>query len=671
MSRSESDKQNLFSEFPPVSREEWEQQIREDLDGADYKKKLRWNTREGIEVLPFYRREDLEGAPVPGPGISRSGTGNNWDIIHPVFAGDPVEAGNRIGHAAAKGADGTWLTVKIRNSDGALGGDISGTSIQGQDDFNSLCSASNPGQTSLHFDSGPATPALLAMFLNYLQEYGSGSATNTHSFLYDPFSHALQHGRFPKPFNEITSDCSSMIAFCDRYLPGTRTLGVDGRLYHKAGGSIVQEVGASLAEASEYLAALTGAGHQPGDIARNIHFVIAFGSNYFLEIAKARALRILWKQLLESYGNETQIPAFIHGQTSGWNKTMYEPYTNLLRTSTEGMSAALAGCDAVTVYPYDATFRRPDEFSSRIARNSQIIFKEEGYLHKVADPAAGSYYIEMLTDKIAEKSWEIFCEIEQQGGILKSIRNGIIQMMINESREEKDQAIALRKRSFVGTNRYPNPEETIKDEIGEGYTASSLQSSGETPEIDAESLIESLAGALKHGVLLGDLVPNLIDSGKHEYTVLRRYRGARPYEEMRLSTEHHAYTPMVMTLPVGNRSKRKARSTFAANFFGSAGYRIMDPIGFDSAGEAVEKVFETNPDIAVICSSDDEYPDLVPYICKKLKEKNDSIPILVLAGYPGDEAESYRDAGIDEFIYSGCDVLELLKKFQSQLGIEQ
>jgi methylmalonyl-CoA mutase len=425
-----------------------------------------------------------------------------------------------------------------------------------------------------------------------------------------------------------------------------------------------------MASASEYLALLTDANLSQNEAADTLNFNFSVGSNYFLEIAKFRAARLLWKNLIEAYGGDAdQQKAYIHGETSRWNKTLYDPYTNMLRTSTEGMSAAIAGCDSLTVLPFDEHFRQPDNFSQRIARNQQLILREESYLDKVEDPAAGSYYIEQLTNQIAEKAWNSFQEIENEGGLFDAIENGTVQSAIQQSQQQRNQAIAKRGRTFVGTNQYTNPHDKMRNEMSETEHTAVLHKSEEIEiNSDAENIVEYLSKAFLQQANIADVIGKLFDYGRQQYRTVTPYRGAHAFEELRLATEKHESTPKVLNLPLGNKSWRKGRATFSANFFGCAGYDIEDPIGFADVDEAMNAVKDQQPDIAVICSSDEEYKELVPAIADAVSSLENP-PILVLAGYPKEDIEAFKEAGVEEFIYSKCDVLETLQRFQNKLGI--
>lgn len=670
MSEPKTTKQSLFEEFPPVSRAEWEKIIKRDLKGDDYKEKLRWKTGEGVAPMAFYRRDDMEQvnrrAPIPKKYADKNP--NSWEIREPIFASNIELANEKAQHALERGAEALQFHLYIRRTEGMLGGDLQGLPIQKQQDFSDLLQDISLEDTPLHFDAGLTSPTLLAMLWNETQDQNIDPKKAWATFSYDPFGYVLQNGQYPKDKGTLKRDIRQLAKFTTTSLPGVRPLGIDARVYHDTGGTIVQELGYAMAAASEYLSTLTEGGFEVDDVIDALHFSFSVGSNYFLEIAKFRAARLLWKNLVEAYGGNPKNGMYLHGETSRWNKTLYDPYSNMLRTSTEGMSAAIAGCDSMTILPFDEHFRRPDEFAQRIARNQQIIFSEEAYLDKVEDPAAGSYYIEKLTDNIGQAAWELFQDIETEGGLLKAIEHGTVQSAIQESQQKRNQAIASRGRIFVGTNQYSNANDEMADQVNTKFKTVSLDESEDDFDLEIENLPADLAKAFADGATIGDLIPHLIDFGKHQFRTVTPYRGPQTFEELRLATEHHDTTPKVLTLPMGNRKWRKGRSTFTANFFGCAGYDIKDPIGFEDVDTAVDAVKEQQPDVAVICSSDKEYKELVPAICEQLNSLGNR-PIVVLAGYPKKDIKTYKEAGVDEFIYAKCNVLETLRRFQQKLNI--
>jgi len=296
------------------------------------------------------------------------------------------------------------------------------------------------------------------------------------------------------------------------------------------------------------------------------------------------------------------------------------------------MSASLGGADTITVTPYDEAFEKPTDFAERIARNTQIILKEEAHFDRVVDPAGGAYYIEELTQSIAEYAWSLFQEIENEGGYIETFKKGIIQEKINEVVNKRNMNLAIRKEILVGVNLYPNAQESLEEGIDESTILSvSLKKS------------DAMAEPLKP------------------------YSGAEELEKLRCKTDRmKGQRPKVFMLTIGDTKMRRARAQFSAGFFASAGFEILDNIGFQSVDEAVQAVREKRPDIEVICSSDQEYAELAPAIYDRLKDTS----IIVVAGYPKDSIEMLRKKGIQHFIHIKSNLTESLKDFQKLLGIE-
>jgi methylmalonyl-CoA mutase len=382
---------------------------------------------------------------------------------------------------------------------------------------------------------------------------------------------------------------------------------------------------------SEYLAQLTQRGIKSPVAASKIRFSFGTGSNYFQEIAKLRAARLIWSVVTNGFdpGQSENIKMDIHCVTSEWNKTVYDPYVNMLRTQTEAMSAILGGTDSLTLEPFDIVFRHPDEFSERIARNQQLILKEEASFDKVADPAAGSYYIENLTTLIAENAWKLFLEVEDKGGFLACLKSGYIQDRLSESGTKRRNDTSKRKTILLGTNQYPNTQEKISD----------------TVDINRIFVKKSLAG-------------------NPEVSPITLFRGSQQYDKLRIAVDRAGKRPAVFLLQIGNTAMRKARAQFSANFFGCAGYQIIDNPGFDTIDEAVKQALQAKAEIVVICSSDDEYSLLAPEIHNRLKDK----AIIVVAGNPA-SIDELKSKGLENFIHVRSNVIEILKDFNKRLGI--
>ena len=642
----------LFSDFPPISKSEWEQKISEDLNIDDYKKKLYWNTFEGFEAPPFAHSEDLK-ALNPGEILSTSFS-PGWKICQHIGETDPESANKSIKEAFENGSNAVSIKCRATPDTGLLGGDFTGTQIQNRDNFDSLLTGISLNNRGLFFDSGMTTPALLAMLGQ------SDHQPESAFFTFDPFTYTATHGRLPVPEPEIKE---LVQALCNS--SHHKTLCTDALFYRNSGATIVQETGLALAIASEFIASVPESDRQKA--ADSLFVRVSSGSLYFPEIAKFRAIRLLWKTLLKGYGLNSSLELHIHAETTRQNKTITDSYNNMLRITTEAMAASTGGVNSLIVHPYDEHFNAPGDFSKRISRNIQHILNEESHFSKVSDPAAGSYYIEKLTDTIAKEGWSYFQFIEKQGGVIKALQGNFIQESIETSKQEKLQAYTQQKKVLVGTSQYANPEEELPESTLPANFTDSMQINDDEFTVEKENLISSLQKAFKDGAHVGDVISSFLNPQKVLYPSLSEFRAGSMFDSIRLNTEKYSdkngRKPLAAVVPVGDKKWRQARANFAKNFLASAGFNVAASFGFDSFDEAKNEI-EKGADMYVLCSSDKEYIELAEPFCN---EFGDSSALMILAGNPGNNEARYRGAGIDYFIHRDSDMPGTLQKIQEQL----
>lgn len=445
-----------FNEFPSVSTEEWEAIIESDLKGKDYTDVLRWNPGEGISPLPFYRKEDLNKLLHVPETIKEKG---DWKIIELIESKDPKSANEEALQALANGAMGLLISPDKNY-------------LNSQEDLNVLLNDIHLEYITLHFANSVSTPEVAKWLKTWCDNNDLQTDELLITFNADPFSTAIRSGKL------IDKDALTdhLHAFGDAF----HTCTIDNTVFGESGATIVQQLAFALAAGNEFIGADKA-------LAERMNVCFSTGSHYFLEIAKYRAFRIMWKQIEEEYGFSEQAPHLM-ATTALWNKSQSDAHNNMLRTTTEAMSAALGGCDALSLQRYDRHFESDSDFSSRIARNSQLILQEEAYLDKVADPGAGSYYVEKLTDELAEKSWTLFQEIEAQGGFHEALKNGFIQEQVKQARNEKVSAYRNRQKVLVGINKY-QPESAETASADPGWPPSPLALSGNGSYTDIESLM--------------------------------------------------------------------------------------------------------------------------------------------------------------------------------------
>ncbi len=445
----------LFSDFPGVSRQEWEKKIREDLKGADYEKELIWHTREGFDVKPYYFSEDirhmrhLESFPGEFPYVRTGKTHrNSWEIRQDIQVSKPEKANKIILDLLKKGVTSPGL--KLNSS-----------VIDSGENFSRLLRDIPLDSITLNLLAGKDAPKFTEYLIGEVNRRKFGANTIKGSFDYDPLGNLTVFGSFYQDLNNDFNKLKSLVQRASETLPLYKVLEVNGLNFSNAGATIVQEIAFALAMGNEYLAQLTEKGLEAGDIAKRMQFVFGIGSDYFLEIAKLRAARLLWSKIVEAYkpSDSGSSAMFVHSVTTGWNKTLYDPYVNMLRSTTESMSASIGGADSIEVTPFDSAYAEESDFSLRNARNTQIILKEEAYFDKVIDPAAGSYYIENLTQNLAQRAWNLFLKTEDKGGYTKAFKAGFIQVIISKTARQRMYDIATKQEVLVGTNKYFNPDD--------------------------------------------------------------------------------------------------------------------------------------------------------------------------------------------------------------------
>lgn len=617
-------KEKLFDQFPPVSAKEWMDKINADLKGADFSRKLVWRTYEGFGVMPFYRMEDTENLPfvntLPGefPYLRGKKTrNNNWLVRQNIEVVDYREANKKALSVLMKGID-------------SLGFQINDPESVSKNNFEDLLKDIHIEIVEVNFLCNGKAKEILDILQEIVSERGLKPSEIKGAIEADPIGRLMLNGTLCVPLSEGFDYLASLTASA-AVLPGLMTIHLNAGNFSNAGADIVQELAYGLASGSEYLAQLTSRGVVPALAASKIRFSFATGPDYFLEIAKLRAARLLWSVVLKGYipdGYE-ELCMNIHCVTGRWNKTLYDPHVNMLRTQTEAMSAILGGTDSLTVEPFDIVFRKPDEFSERIARNQQLILKEEAYFDKVADPAAGSYYIENLTAIIADNAWKLFVKTEEEGGFVNNLISGKIQKDIVSSAAKRNRDAASGKLIMLGTNRYPNNNESAPKSLDDTVLF------GER-EYDKDLIVEPLVS----------------------------FRAASGYERLRIAVEKSGRRPVVFLLTIGNNTMRRARAQFSLNFFGCAGYTIIDNNGFTTVEEGVRSAIESKADIVVLCSSDEEYSRIAPEAFKLLKDK----ALIVVAGNPPC-TEDLKSIGMEMFIHMKSDITETLELFNTRLGI--
>ena len=614
--------ERLFTEFEVPSTQEWLDKIQADLKGADFNKKLVWRTNEGFSVPPFYRREDVqklktpEALPGEFPFVRGNKKDNNGWFVRQNINIEDAKAGN------AKALD-----ILNKGVD-SLGFHFCGDCVNAEF-VETLLEGIHCECVELNFSTCKRRSLALAKILvEYFKKKGYDNAKIVGSIDWDPIEKIVTKG---KDVTQLLSLAPQIVDTLKDY-PNFRCIAVNADALNNSGAYIVQELGYALAWGNEYLSELVDAGVDPVLAASKIKFNMGITENYFMEIAKFRAARLLWAEIVKQYEPKCDCACMmcVNATTTTYNMTMFDSYVNLLRTQTETMSAALGGVHSIVVKPFDAVYEQPTEFSERIARNQQLLLKEESHFDKVVDPAAGSYFIEELTTSLAEAAWKLFLKIEDEGGYLEAVKKGTVQDDINATNNKRHDDAAKRKEFILGTNQFPNFIET---------------SDGKSP----------LTCACKCGS----------KNEESTFKVINSSRLAADYEELRMQTEHSGKVPTAFMLTIGNLAMRQARAQFSSNFLACAGYKIIDNLGFDTVEEGVDAALKAGANIVVLCSSDDEYANYAVPAYNYLAGR----AMFIVAGAPAC-MDDLKAAGIENFIHVRCNVLETLKEYNTKLGIK-
>ena len=615
-------KLNLLADFPAISTQEWKDKIIADLKGADFDKKLVWRTPEGFNVMPFYRQEDIEGlqtkdsAPGKFPYVRGTKLHNNWLVRQDIDAKDAAKANAKALDVLNKGVNS--LGFKLNKAE------LSAAYIQ------TLLEGIYPECVELNFTVCVSKSVeLINLLADYFKAKGYDLNKVCGSINCDPINRMLKKGKQLQA--SAVAEIIKNVYEAGKLLPNYTVVAVNSLSLTNAGAYCSQELAYAMAWGSQYMQMLTDAGIDANEAAAAIKFNFGVGGNYFMEIAKFRAARWLWAEILKAFGcAEENAKIKMHAETSTFNLTVFDAHVNMLRTQTEAMSATLGGVDSLTVTPFDVTYKESDDFSERIARNQQLLLLEESHFNKVVDPAAGSYYLENLTAQLAEQAWKIFLEVEDNGGFFKSVENGTVQATMQATSEKRLKDVASRKEILLGTNQFPNFNEV------------------------AASKIEKQQGekACKCGCS--------VETGLQ---TLPTTREAEQFECLRLQTEAAAKQPKAFMLTIGNLAMRLARAQFSCNFFACAGYKVIDNLGFETVEDGVKEARKQGADIIVLCSSDDEYAELAPKAKVAIADGNE---ILVVAGAPAC-MEDLKAQGIDQFIHVKVNVLDTLKMFNEKL----
>jgi methylmalonyl-CoA mutase len=683
--------QQKLNEFEAASYEAWLKLVERDLAGAPFEKKLVKRIA-GIDVQPLYTRKDApaddDGAGLPGfPPYTRGshalgGSELGWDVRQEVASGEPEGAAARILEALNGGATSLFLLLDRAARAGSAEHGVEGIAIENASELDSVLTHVPLDKVAISLDAGGSALPVAAGLVAIARRRQLKLSSLSGSFGIDPLASLANYGQLPTSLDVALADAAEAASWASEHAPRVRALTVDCTPYHEAGADAAAEVGIALATAAEYLRALTRAGLDVDRAASQLCFRVAIGRDFFLEVAKLRALRRTWARMVQAAGGGAEAQALIvHACTSRRTKTQRDPWVNLLRATAESFSAALGGADAITTQSFDAPLGDADPFAERMARNTQQLLRHEANVHRVVDPAGGSWYVESLTEALSQRAWERLQNMERAGGFARAVVEGSVQQELRALLTNERKAVETRRIAITGVNEFPHVDEekleraqpSLERARARAKSAAEWSSSAlERLQTERGSRFLSAIDCVEHGAAFAALRSALTAGSAARATSLLRERLAQPFESLRDRADHElaqrGKRPAVFLANLGSIPEHKARASYAQNFFEAGGFVALTNDGFRSADAAAAAFAASGASIAAICSSDGVYEELAEATARALRQSG--ARAIILAGNPGAKESAYRAAGVSEFVYVGVNSVEILRSLLERAGAQ-
>ena len=695
-----------LDEFTPPTDEEWKAACEALLKGAPFEKKMFTKTYEGITFDPMYTRKHTEDilpkGVMPGMGDYLRGVdaagyiGKPWGIAQACDETLPAENNELLRHEHDKGATIYHIVLDTASRTGvdarqaeAVGD--TGTSVTTVEDMHVLLTGLDLAKFPLYVYAGANAVPLLALVAAARRASGEDMAEVRGIVGADPIGALAADGKLPASLDAHYDSLAAAARWATVNAPHLRTVFVRSDVYSNGGANDVQEVASVLATATAYLRALCERGLTIDEAASQIAFAFSMGANFFLQIAKLRAVRPLWAQIVGAFGGSAEAQKMrIHARPALFFKTIYDPYVNMLRNTTEIFSGVVGGIDSFESAPFDEPIRKGDEFSRRIARNVQIMLQEEFGLLQPIDPAGGSWAVETLTRQMKEKIWAEFQRIEKEGGIVAALRAGSLQESVAAVLAARFKNADLRRDRIVGNNMYPNMTETLLETRAEDTAALKAQRTADIDaylsDIDVKHLGEALASlrqahsgdhaveAALAGATIAELMTAVTEgNGAETVTAIAPHRWSERFEALRQRTEEYKAEKndnvKIFLANMGPIPQHKARADFTTGFLQVGAFEVLGNDGFKTVEEAADAARASGADAVVICSTDATYPEIVPALAPKLHEVLPKARVFLAGAAPKDLLETYKEAGIDEYISVRANCYEILESLQKQKGM--
>ncbi len=706
------DDERLFPEFSPASFDDWYKEAVASLKGAPYEKKVITKTYEGIDLQPMYWAQALEGVPHIGslPGFPSYVRGTEpsgyvlkpWDICQEIANPTPEEFNEAARYALARGQNAVKLVLA---SHSRLGKDPDedalseiredGFSLSMVEDLLKAFRGIDLTTVPLTVYAGASAFPFMALFAAFLEQQKAKASDLRGCIGADPLAELALNGSLPLPLSAAYDMMACLGKWTAENAPHIQTILVHGCPYHDAGANAVQELAFAIATGAEYIREMILRDVSADSIARQVRFVFSLGPNFFMEIAKLRAARLIWGQVVQAFGGSGDACKMtIHGRTSSRTKTAIDPYVNMLRNTTEAFSGAMGGVDSMHVCPFDEPVRPAGEFSQRVSRNLQIILREEAHFTHPIDACGGSWYVEKLTDTVARAAWKLFQEVEKLGGMHRALAAGMPQAAVAEIAAQRTKNIDSRRDVLVGINMYPNLREmplapsttdlkALRTKLAARVQALRLQTDmfrlydhlgtlAIALNRGEDNVMEHAIKAAAGGATLGDIWSVLANGNEAGPPVrpLEIHRVSERFEGLRKSAaeilEETGNRPRVFLAGVGALASFKPRADFSSALFEVGGFEVLTEPDLSGVEEAVRAAVASPARIIAVCSTDQAYPELIPPLARAIKEARPDVTLLVAGRPPAEQESSYREAGVDDFFYMGMNVFKMLSALQQR-----
>lgn len=700
-----------FDEFTPPTYEEWKEAAEALLKGRPFDKAMYTKTYEGITFEPMYTRERtdeiLPTKSYPGMkdflrGAKESGYINQpWGIAQLCNETLPQDNNELLKEESKKGStvynialdSATILNKDAKDAEKI--GDL-GVNITTLEDAETLIDGLDFETHPVYMYAGASALGILALIAAALKKQGKKPAQLKGVIGANPIAQLLVRGKSYASLDHLYDEMAHVIQWANKEAPELRTIMVRSDVFSRAGANDVQEVAYTMSMAVAYVRAMLQRGFTIKEIARQIKFGFSMGANFFMQISKLRAMRVVWANIIEAFGgDEDDQRMLVHGRPAAFTKTIYDPYVNMLRDTTQIFSGVVGGIDTFEVSPFDEPIRKGDVFSRRISRNIQVMLQEEFGMLQPIDPAGGSWAVESLTKQLQEKIWDEFQKIEGMGGIVAALQENYPQDAINDILEQRFKSLELRKDVAVGNNMYPNMTEVLLDKRPEDTAALQKERSekvaaytqAKNPKTEIDALLSAISGeegalvdaaiaCFEAGATIGQMRQALVVEGdvSEEVKPLPAHRWTERFEELRMTTEkykeeHDGDNVKVFLANMGPIPQHKARADFSTGFLQVGAFDVMLNDGFPDTDEAAKAAGESGADAVVICSTDKTYPDIVPELAPKLRAALPEATIFLAGAAPKDLEEIYLKAGVQDFISVKANCYQILRALQKKKGM--